>query len=244
MSVSSLLPSQYSGTVAVARVRALTNYSNQPVDATIYQYLSDALEQVQANLQMTTQVTSTAVTPAQVTYSMPANMQDLITLSYSSTLPTTAGTIEYETIELEPATFISATWNAPTISGGPIVCWRRITDQSNVVTIQLYPTAPSTGFLNVYFISRPYLWDPANPGNVPDLDSQFLFCAILNACKMCAIGKENTKKANYFDGWYDKEMAKAATRVGQRRRPRRATVRNVTDAPNCIPSWTGLGSSY
>lgn len=244
MAVSTLQPAQYSGTAAVARVRALTNYSNAPVDATIYTYLSDSLEQVQAELQLTRTVTSTAVTPAQVTYAMPANMQDLITLSYSSTLPTTAGTIEYETIELEPATFISATWNAPTISGGPIVCWRRIIDQSNVLTIQLYPTAPSTGYLNVYFISRPYLWDPSNPTFVPDLDSQFLLCAILYACKMCAIGKENTKKANYFDGWYEKEMLKAKTRVGQRSRPRRATVRNVTDAPNVIPNWTGLGGSY
>ena len=51
MSVSSLYPTQYSGTVAVARVRALTNYASQPVDATIYTYLQDALEQLQADLQ-------------------------------------------------------------------------------------------------------------------------------------------------------------------------------------------------
>lgn len=242
MAVSTLLPAQYSGTAAVARVRALTNYASQPVDATIYTYLADAMEAVQGSLQLTRQVNSTAVTPAQVTYAMPANMQDLITLSYSSTLPTTAGTIEYETIELEPASFISATWNAPTISGGPIVCWRRITDQSNILTIQLYPTAPSTGYLNTYFISRPYLWDPANPLNVPDLDSQFLFCAILYACKMCAYGKDNPKKGDRFDAWYEKEMAKAMTRIGQRSRPRRATVRNVTDSPNVIPNWMGSGS--
>ena len=242
MSVSSLFPTQYSGTVAVARVRALTNYASQPVDATIYTYLQDALEQLQADLQLLRKVNSTAVTPAQVTYAMPNDMQDLVTLSYSSALPTSAGVIEYETIELEPAQFISATWNAPTISGGPIVCWRRITDASNVLTIQLYPTAPSTGYLNTYYIGRPALWDPGNPGNVPDLDSQMLYTAILHACQMCAFGKENRSKAAMFAAEYDKWFQKCMNRMGQRSRPRRATVRNVTDSPNVIPNWTGLGS--
>ena len=188
---------------------------------------------------------STAVVANQSTYAMPeATCRSFVTLSYSSALPTAAGTIEYETMELEPAAFISATWNAPTLSGGPIVCWRRITDASNVITIQLYPTAPSVGYLNTYYIGRPALWDPANPGNVPDLDSQMLFTAILHACQMCAFGKENRAKAAYFGNEYDKWMQKCMLRVGRRSRPRRATVRNVTDAPNVIPSWTGLGTSY
>lgn len=244
VTISGPTPTQYSGTAAVARVRALTNYTSQPVDSTIYTYLQDALEQLQADLAITRKVQSDPVVPAQSTYQMPSDMQDLITLSYSTALPTIAGTIEYETLELEPASFISAAWNAPTISGGPIVCWRRITDQFNVLTIQLYPTAPSVGFLNTYYNSRPLLWDPSNPANVPDLDSQFLYTAILHACQMAAMGKENRGKAAYFGGEYDKWFAKCMVRVGRRSRPRRATVRNVTDAPNVIPNWTGLGSSY
>ena len=81
-----------------------------------------------------------------------------------------------------------------------------------------------------------------NPGNVPDLDSQMLYTAILHACQMCAFGKENRSKAAMFAAEYDKWFQKCMDRMGQRSRPRRATVRNVTDSPNVIPNWTGLGS--
>lgn len=230
-------PGGYSGTAAVALVRALTNMATAPVDATIYTFLNTALEQVNNELELSSKTQSTAVVGGAVTFQLPTDVLDFDAITFSTGLPTAPGVIEYEMVELGPEQFIEATWNAPTMGGGPTVLYRRIQDAGNQITIQLYPTAPASGYVNVYYRSRGTLWDSANPTTVPDLDSAYQYLAILFACQMTCGSKENTRRANYFAGQAQNELERARTKVGRRRRQRRSQVRDVLSSPSVTPAW-------
>lgn len=222
---------------ALARVRAKTNQATVPPDATVYSFLNDALEQVNRELQVVFTLQTVAVASGAATFTLPADVQDFMAITFSTAPPTSPGVIEYEMVELQPLEFVDATWNAPTMSGGPTVLYRRIADGTGTIQIQLYPLAPASGYINVYYYQRPQLWDPTNPASTTNMDSAYQFGVILLACVWTAEARENLKKAGYFQGLYEAWLAKSLDAIGKRRRKRRAQVRDVTSSPSVVPAW-------
>lgn len=237
------VPTGYTQSAALLKVRRLSNEPNLPVDADVIGFMNDGLEQICAELVPLRNVENVAILAAAATLQLPADIYAYERLTWSTALPTTPGAIEYPVQELGPGGFVEQTGGMPGLSGGQIIWCRVLTDDSGQITLQFYPLSPGNGFINVYHRARPRLWDPNTPTSTTNVDSSVQLLALYWATIAVCENRENYVKGKYWrdvlsgpDG-ESGLLGKAKRELAFRQRPKGSVVRDVTAGPDFAPPW-------
>lgn len=243
-------PSGYSATAAIARVRGKTNEQTLPNDTTIINFLNAAVEQVESELGGIYANTNLAVGPSQnsgnpqVIIPLPVDIQEILDMTYSIVLPSVAGAVIYNVTILEEENFMYAAAYQPANSGGPPQIAMVLSDTQGTnpitagqLTIQVFPTISTNGYLNIYYKQRPVLWDANNLGYGTTLDSAYQEAAILLACRDVYESRQRTNMIKSADDLFDKQLEKMRSTIRKRTRPRWGQVRDVTGTIMNFPWW-------
>ena len=221
---------------ALAFVRSITNESSLPSDATVLGFINDGLEQVVTELNALYRVGNVLTSAGATTVQLPADVQQIYKLTYSTLLPTQAGVIEYPMSELGPAGFVDQTGSNPTVMGGPVIFYRLVEDDTNQITIQIFPLSPG-GYINVYYSPRVNQYDPENGSSTTNLDSAYIMAALYWAAARVCENRENFKRVDYFEKKYEALILKERSTIKERRARKGAQVRDVTAGPTVMPAW-------
>lgn len=222
-------------------VRSLSNETTKPIDSTVIGFINEGINQVSDELENQFNTVNIALVAAATTLALPSDVNDIEKITYSTALPTAGGVIEYEMQELGVGEFVDATGSYPTTFGGPVVYYRRLSDQNGVITLQFYPIAPVGGYINVYYYSRPQTYDPAAPSSTTDLDPAYQILAIYWAVVQVCETKENLRaKAAYFQQKYENLLQKKLYAAKRRSQRRGAMVRDVTSGGAVGVPWFPL----
>lgn len=183
------------------------------------------------------------MTAGQATIVLPADLQEIIDMTYSLVLPTTAGAVIYNISLLDEDNFMYAAAYQPANTGGqPQVAFIQ-SDISGQITLQLFPFIPSNGFFNIYYKQRPILWATPPSTDVSTLDSTYQEAAILWACAEVCEARQRATQSKMFWDRYEAQLEKMRATIRKRTRPRVGQVRDVTGTVFNIPYWYSMGRS-
>ena len=233
-------PSGYSAARAVAQVQTRTNEfvtppaqnPNNP-DNSVIGLLNAALEEVGSRLATikTWFPIPIGAGVASVSFGL-GDLQEVTSISYStSSAPDAAGVVVYQMQQKDAAAFFDETGDQPN-SGNGIPTWYYIkSDQSQNLTMQVWPPPSQNGFYFVFYRQRPQLWgtgtDTASLASTTQMDSMWQELAILAACKHVCIANEKMDMGDWFEKQYEKLLMEYKDRILRRARPKGNIVRDV-----------------
>jgi hypothetical protein len=238
-----LLPPFQTLTNAIAYVRAICDLPTTPTDAVITSFLNEGAQQLSDEIEPLFNDIAIPVIDGSSTATLPYDVQDIVALRYSTNPPGQPGGIEYELLELGTLEFVDSTQGMPQMyggpsAGGPVLWFRRITDQANRIRIELSPQPPP-GYLRLAYYVRPILWNINNEtGSVTNVDTAYVRLAILFAAKECCRSRKDLVRYKSFEDEYQQLLVSKKEKIGRRRRQRRAVVRDVTSlSDGYLPNW-------
>jgi hypothetical protein len=236
-------PTGYSQAAAIAMVQLRTNSQfGQPTAPQIVMLLNAGVEQLGLKTEPVLVNTSIPITVANTNVlTLPADLQRVRNMNYSTGPLTSPGTVAYEMVELPYDEFIEQTDATPAGGLGGIPTIYTITqDSSNVMVIQLYPLV-SSGQVNIFYYQRPQLWSTntsTGGATTTTVDSAFQEPVMLWTCARIMEAREDIERAKYFMDQYREAMTEARADVFRRRRKNQSnTVRNVAEGEAVTPTW-------
>lgn len=234
-------PTGYTAGGIVSFVRGRLNEPSIDLNLTV-QALNAAIEQIVAECDPIITMTSPPLAVNQPSVTLPADLMRIksVSFSYPQAPITQIGVTVIAVIPRTAEEFYDIAGGAPSVgAGGPLVYFIQ-TDQSNVMTLFIYPFVAQAGQLNIFYSKRPNLWDPTNSGSTTDMDSAWQECCVLFALSVLAESLEKYDAVKIYDAKYDAQLAKAKSRVKERTRTKQAQVRDVMGGGSggAWPGWT------
>jgi hypothetical protein len=241
---ASVLTTNPTGTTlgsALSYIRLIADAPTQPTDADLATLLNQALTEVGDAIDQTLSTTSLPVAFGSPTVTLPGDIMDIVTLGYSSALPNVPGAIPYALYEIGPAEFMD--FNAGVSSNyglqpsGPVLYYTRLSDSYGRIRLMFSPLPP-TGYLNVTYHPRVSLYDPTNMSSAISLDQNYFELVNLKTCAKVCMKQRDITRAQFFDGQYEKLLARKMISVGRRNNARSSVVRDVTSGNySSMPPW-------
>ena len=227
------VPIGYSGAAAIAMVQLRTSEKTYPVASDILTLLNAGVEQVQAEVGSVRLQSSIATTVGQNTLTFANDVQDIISMSYSTALPTSPGVIVYPMQQLEQASFMDFAAGVPATGYGPPTAWMIVSDTAasntsgDQITVQLYPPAQS-GYINVYYRGRPQLWADTSATSFTNLDTMAQEAVVLWTCARVLESRGRGDEAkDLFTPQYETTIGKLKDQIARRSAPKSGVVRDV-----------------
>lgn len=218
-------------------VQLRTNENSLPSTASLVTLLNAGIEQVTSALGPARVNGTIVLTSGQNVVTLPEDIQDLISVSFSTASPSASGTIVYPLTQMEQRAFMDFAGGMPGTSFGPPVAYFISSDVSNVQTMQLYPAA-TTGQLNTYYRQRPQLFADATSASTTSIDSQAQEAMILWTCARLCESRERYQIAGVFQQQYDAKIEELRDIIQRRTTPKSGQVRDVMSMGRPgMPPW-------
>ena len=235
-----MFPTGLGAANAIALVQNRTGQtSGLPTAATILTFLNAAIEYVERRIGAIWTNKSIAIGQNANSVPLPPDLQSIINLNYSVSLPGTSNAVLYPIQVVQEGAFERLVGYAPGQSAGyPTLAFVQ-TDASGQITLQIYPVVQTPGYINVYYKQRPALFADTTNNSVTNLDSMFQEAMITWTCKaVCENRAQFGAPVAYFDKLFDKVLEQITEDAGVRQTPGRNMVADVmsTGASN-IPFW-------
>ena len=227
----------YTGSAAMNMIYLRTNENiNSIGTASVLTLMNAGLAEVSDNLgpQMFNQ--SIPLGNGQNVVSLPNDLQDVISASFSTGLPSAQGTQVYPLDQMEQRMFMDFSGGVPGTGFGPPLVYSVMYDENGLQILQLYPPAFS-GFLNVYYRQRPTPWADV-AGSTTNMDPQGQEAVILWCCARIEESREKTVVADFFQKQFEAKVEQARDIIRRRTTPKSGMVRDVlTVGRPGYPPW-------
>lgn len=232
---------------AILMVRSRTGQTaGQPTDDTIRRFLNAGAEYVERRIGAIFNTVSTSILASANTTPLPADLQEIINLNFSITLPSASNAVLYPIQLVQEGAFERSVGYAPGQSSGyPTLAYIQ-TDSgtagtSGVMTLQLYPVPSIAGYINCYYRQRPKLYDDTTNTSVTNLDSMFQEAMITWSCKaVCENRAMFGAPVQYFDKLFSQVLEEINEDAKKRTTPGRNVVADVTEVTVNMPPWYSL----
>jgi hypothetical protein len=234
-----LVAGAYSASAAIAMCYARTNENSTSVpQATVLSFLNAAIGEIADSLGTVRKFITIPAASNQNVFNLPYDVQDVISASFSTLAPASAGTQVYRLEQLEQNQFFDFTGGLPGTGFGPPLAYMSQSDVNGYQTFQLYPPS-SGGLLNIYYRARPTIFtDLVN--STTNLDPQAQELMIYWACARICEARERYTIAERFDAQYDKNLEESKDIISRRTAPKSGQVRDVTSSGRPgTPPWLG-----
>jgi hypothetical protein len=211
-------------------VRGRTNEPNLPTNANIIMYANDVVEDVQLELGSIRLVGTYPTSSGQTLQSLTADVQEVISCSWSTSALTQQGVIVYPMFQYDQGSFMDLAAGFPAVGFGPPQNYTVYQDTANVQILQMYPAA-QVGQLNVYYYGRPTLWTLNNSGGngiASNLDTAFQSAVILGT--IISVLDERGRSDEGERIWtprYEKAIERLRSASVRRTAPKSGQVRDV-----------------
>jgi hypothetical protein len=227
---------------AILMVRNRTGQvSGQPSDDTIRRFLNAGVEYVERRIGAIWANLNVTIVQGQQSFSLPADLQTIININFSVTLPTATNAVLYPIQLVQEGAFERLVGYAPGQSSGyPTLAFIQ-TDSSGTMTLQLYPVPQIAGFINVYYQQRPQVYADTTNGSTTTLDTMFQEAMITWACKaVCENRAMYGPPVQYFDKLFNQVLGEIQEDAQRRTVPGRNMVADVMETSTNIPIWYSL----
>jgi hypothetical protein len=236
------VPVGYTTTGAIAMVQLRSGEGNgQPSPAQIVTLLNAGLQEVERMVGGLRLVGVFPTTASQTVQALTADVQDVLSCSWSTGPPTAQGTLVYPMDPMDQASFMDFSAGFPTVGFGPPTAFWVYRDQSGTQELQMYPAA-MIGQLNVYYRGRPILWTLNSSGGngvSTNLDPIFQEAVMLwtIARTLESRGRSGEAKAVY-EPQIEAIIADLKTTVTRRNAPKFGTVRDLAGRGYPVMPWS------
>jgi hypothetical protein len=224
-------------------VQVRTDEPTLPSATQIQAFLNAGMIEVAAEIGPTTANEQVACTPGVFTITLPVDVMEITSASYSTDLPTNAGVIVYPLTQMDQRRFFDFTGGLPTVGFGPPLAYTILTDSGGTMTFQLYP-APSGGagpnnggYVNLYYRQRPipYADTATSTTNIDPIAQEPM---ILWACIEVLRARGRVEDIPPFEKRYADTLARAKEYTRRRTSPPSGSVRDVYAMPSpASPYW-------
>jgi hypothetical protein len=139
--------------------------------------------------------------PNQTVQALTADVQDIVSCSWSTGGPQAQGALVYPMIAMDQAMFMDFSAGFPAVGSGPPTSYFVFADQNGTQIMQLYPAA-MLGQLNVYYRARPIAWTLLSNGTdgvSTNLDPSAQEAVILWTCARVCQMRGRLADAGTFD---------------------------------------------
>ena len=229
---------------AIALVQNRTGQtSGLPTPAVILTFLNEAIEYVERRLGAVFANDSITIAQGSDSVALPPDMQEIINVNYSVSLPTTTNAVLYPIQLVQEGAFERLVGFAPGQSSGyPTLAFIQ-SDASGVMTLQLYPVIQTAGFINLYYKQRPALFADTTNNSVTNVDSMYQEAMITWACKaVCENRSQFGQPVQYFQGLFDKVLEQIKEDQALRQIPGRNRWHDVMGRRG--PYWYALNNPF
>jgi len=224
------VPGGYTSLSLIQMVRGRTNEPNLPTNANIIMYANDVVEDVQLELGSIRLVGTYPTGSGQTLQSLTADVQEVISCSWSTGPLTQQGVIVYPMFQYDQGSYMDLAAGFPAVGFGPPQNYTVYQDTANVQILQMYPAA-QVGQLNVYYYGRPTLWTLNNNGGngiASNLDTAFQSAVILGT--IISVLDERGRSDEGERIWtprYEKAIERLRSASVRRTAPKSGQVRDV-----------------
>jgi hypothetical protein len=167
----------------------------------------------------------------QTVMALSADVQDIISCSFSTGATTAQGSLVYPMVPMPQAAFMDFAAGFPAVGSGPPTAYFIYQDSNGVQLMQIYPAA-QLGYINVYYRARPILWtlmSNGQDGTATNLDPSAQEAVILWTCARILEVRGRSAEADRFDNKCDKiaPPLDLVSSLNRRTEPRSGQVRDL-----------------
>ena len=233
-------PQGYQPLDAIALVRLRANEPTLPTNLNMLILLNESLQEVERSLGQIRLTTAYPLTAGQNVQALTSDVQDVLSVSYSTGPVSAAGSIVYPLFPMGQSAFMDFAAGTPGASTGPPTAYFVTQDSSGTIILQLYPNA-AQGYLNVYYRARPVLYalDATGLVNVTttNLDSAMQQAMIVRTIATTLEARGRSGESVKYFAMYDSKIDDMKASVSKRSQPSFGSVRDVKFANSNMPPW-------
>jgi hypothetical protein len=221
----------YTSLGLINQVRLRANEPNLPVNTDLLSLANACLGEVSRRVGPIRLVGTYPTTANQTIQALSADVQEIISCSWSTGAPSAQGFLVYPMDQLDQEQFMDFAAGFPAVGFGPPVKFWLYRDTNGTMEMQMYPAA-MIGQLNVYYRGRPQPWTLTNTGTnlaASNIDPEMQEAIVVGTTSLVLKNRGRGGEAKeIWDPQYEALVESMKETAGKRVGPKSGQVRDMT----------------